>query len=257
MCTFIFQSGSVSRHGVLRQQTSPHFILGSVRRLGLGSGAIVRSVPATHGFGNVIVDYEFSNRPGHTAPDGMSRGLRRIDPVSVHVQALCRRVRRRVVPFDTYRMFLCQPCIQQDDGTDEEPRAGMAGKDAEWGEWRSHSVTARGKFNMPTDFCPWTRFSLGKTLAGVPAGERYRDALDIGYYAFKMETNPKDPAFGDLRWCIDISQGIERSHHWPEPRTMTQTALLYVYALDRVLDAEDCVFNFQKIKKLHRSAQSV
>jgi hypothetical protein len=91
---------------------------------------------------------------------------------------------------------------------------------------------------MPQEFAPWTSSKKHKLL-GVPPGPRYKDQLDVAYYSF-LKSHPEQASVSAPRWCADISQGLERKHWWAEPHTLTQTGIVYVYALDRVLDGEDC-----------------
>jgi hypothetical protein len=123
-----------------------------------------------------------------------------------------------------------------DDGGDSEQTGKVAEDD--WADWRSHSVEVRGSLEMPDNLAPWTSKEVVK-LTGVKGGPRFVDVIDVAYFSYLKQCKngiPKIP-----RLCCDISQGVERRHWWAEPNTLTQGSLLYVFPLDRVLDAEDCV----------------
>lgn len=125
-----------------------------------------------------------------------------------------------------------------EDSDDERKTAARATKvdEEEWLNWQSHDVDIRGSLGMPPDHKPWTQHAK---LVGVPARDRFRSTIDVAYFAWlKQQANDK-PVPRMPRWCVDISQGVERKPWSSTPRTLLQHSLTYVFGLGRVMDAED------------------
>ncbi len=97
-------------------------------------------------------------------------------------------------------------------------------------------MVVRDELEMPADFQVWTEKA---NLSGMPRNPRYLDVVDKCYYAWLKSLDPKMQVPARPRLCCDVSQGIER-HPWgPEPHTICKGSLVYSFALDRCLDAED------------------
>jgi hypothetical protein len=127
----------------------------------------------------------------------------------------------------------------QDDVSDEDSDLDELDKPG-YQNWQHHTVSARAALEMPHDHAPWT--PLAK-LTGCPKMERTVDIIDVEYYAWlkrlTSDVIPQRP-----RFVVDISQGVESSPWSEEPRTQTQRSVSYMFALDRVMDADDlCLCN--------------
>ncbi len=118
------------------------------------------------------------------------------------------------------------------------PRSGFTKVADQWENWRSHSVSMRDSLEMPPDHEPWTSKA---NLTGVPKHPRHADSIQIAYFAWLKSLDSKVAVPRLPQLCVDISQGCERRPWGPDPHTVCKGSLVYSFALDRVLDAEDIV----------------
>jgi hypothetical protein len=105
-----------------------------------------------------------------------------------------------------------------------------------WDNWQDHTLAIRDSLGMPHDYKPWTSHAR---LLGCPDSARCRDIIDVGYFAYQKTLQSSMPTPKEIRWVVDISQGVERKPWSHEPATLFQGSQLYSYSLDRVLDGED------------------
>jgi len=122
----------------------------------------------------------------------------------------------------------------QDDSDDEDEPVNHTMK-SEWEEWQSHSIAVRSSIGMPPGHVVWT--DTARLLGLPPNSDRYKDLIQVAYYNWKRHQGVA--VVHKPKLCVDLSQGIQRRPWSQAPRTLGQTSLVYVFALDRVLDGED------------------
>lgn len=91
---------------------------------------------------------------------------------------------------------------------------------------------------------PWSADSTVK-LAGLGPNQRYRDVVDVAYFAwtknqgYKKCPTPAEARALGIKWFADVSQQTSRKPWGSTCRTFHQTNMTYSFEFDRVLTTED------------------
>ena len=105
-------------------------------------------------------------------------------------------------------------------------------------EWFQQSMRLRHGFNMPRDERPWIDSHY---CEGVPNTPRYKECIMLAFWAW-LRAQDQANRSSKPDWFVDISQSLSRKPWGASVPTVTRKALIYGFAIDRCLDAQDFRF---------------
>ena len=100
------------------------------------------------------------------------------------------------------------------------------------GARREHHRKMRDKYDMSSQYAPWTAKRHIHLLKGVPESGRDVDMLDIFW-------RKRPRAYRTLPWFVDLSQCVSRQFACESMRCLTQSSRIYSYARGSVIAPEE------------------